>query len=203
MGGPDYRFNYTKISCQARQGSGGCRVKCEHKLSGQRKEKVVNGVPPLVVSSPLPDTTTEDRDIRERPAIIQPVQEVIVGNKPVKVCLECSEKKPICARGLCGACYARLSKEGTLDDRYPAKKPQKVRADKGKAQPSRKSVRPITAEPLPVFEETADAPGGVVIVLQFNDRDQGLLLALQGEAEAARRRLADHILYLLEQQVVS
>mgnify|MGYP006967049651 CR=1 FL=1 len=40
--------------------------------------------------------------------------------KPIRACADCGRAAPIMGRGLCGACYRRHKKAGTLDTNHPA-----------------------------------------------------------------------------------
>lgn len=103
MGDQPGAKNYYRSSCALRVRSGGCGIKCARKM-------------PKVV-----------------PAAVEPVKPVevvepVVVDKPAKKrdrvapCANCERVMSLAARGLCGRCLDRLTKDGTLDDLYPSKK---------------------------------------------------------------------------------
>lgn len=47
-------------------------------------------------------------------------QEEPMTQKPIRACADCGRAAPIMGRGLCGACYRRHKKAGTLDTNHPA-----------------------------------------------------------------------------------
>lgn len=147
--------------------------------------------------------------------------------KMAKGCLDCgSTEKKIIGRGLCGGCYARLKKAGTLDELYPL---AALPAEKPVEETPVKPVVEEEQEPTPPAMETAptepvrfppdfsaikhtafvhdpenrrlfNLPPNQVL-LTFEERDQDLLQALTELAEEDRRTLPAQILCLLEKVV--
>ena len=60
------------------------------------------------------------------------------NKKPRRVCADCGRSMPIVARGLCGKCYRAHSEAGTLDEKFPAKRRGRVKAEEQPAAPSEK-----------------------------------------------------------------
>lgn len=139
------------------------------------------------------------------------------STKPIRACADCGAEKVIVGRGLCGACYPRHKKNGTLDSLYPAKQSwiKQPTMTKKKCVPIGRlnielgeaaAFSPPGVNPAPVAHPW-DFPGAVVsvqsgylsnITIPVSERDNDLLTFLEEWAEDERRTLPQQILHLLD-----
>ena len=143
----------------------------------------------------------------EKPTEAEP-QKAGKQKKTVKSCASCGRVKPVVSRGLCGACYPRHKKAGTLDQLYPAKPTsRKPVADDPVLE---KSTAPVMLQPaeksrMPYLEDAAEivAPQKTDnciarLTLRFFPRDKALYQDIIKSAEFNRRALSAEILFRLE-----
>ena len=138
--------------------------------------------------------------------------------KTVKECADCGRVMTIVARGLCGRCHGRHTKNGILDELYPAKRawekkqpgqpekaPEGWRETAGN-QPPAKDVTPN----LPVQKQQAvddTLPPATKekvdnrisrITVNFYKEDEEFLKRLRASAKSNRRELSQEIIFRLE-----
>lgn len=149
-------------------------------------------------------------------------EEESVGKNRVGKCVECLGTKTIIGRGLCGGCYARNQKAGTLD-RFQPGIGGKSRKSKSNNKPKEKKpvsvIHPETkvAEDAVVkkpaetkeelcrelmtsfFEFAPEAPQTLMLRLRDDNRDQKLREWIEKRAYNNRREVGCEIISILEQ----
>jgi len=127
----------------------------------------------------------------------------------IDTCLEC--KRPdmaIVGRGLCGKCYHKFKKAGTLDENYPPVGGHKQKTNSTVDTPTKTKPAPA-AKPVKQPKQSRDfadmfRPNPIeegestVVPLHFTARDHDLLSFLETWATDERRTLDQQILAVLD-----
>jgi len=134
-----------------------------------------------------------------------------MAKKPVRVCLKCSDERPIIGRGLCGKCYFQEKSAGTIDENYPPTRkrgPNKPKVEKNVEQSTKAPMEQL-ADDLK-DQEAASVPGrdlaapmqppvvDTSIMVYFGDRDLARFKDIVAAADRNRRSLGDEILFRLD-----
>jgi len=130
------------------------------------------------------------------------------GQKPKKkkhqtfrACAECGAEKRIISRGLCGACYPRLKKAGTLDELYPAKTQKKKAASPAKGEDHLPAATKMIDQESLIDSEPNRVPAAESVLVEMSQRDLELFEQLKRWAEDERRSIPGQILHILDKVV--
>ncbi len=121
-----------------------------------------------------------------------------MADKKFSDCAMCKELKKITARGLCGACWARAKKAGTLDNYGLSRKP----TQKDQGQRTSVAEQPLPPGRVETLRHSAD---DTVVSLasmfaeELTDRDQAVLREVIESAAQNRRTPANEVLYRIEE----
>lgn len=185
MGGPEYRTNYTMLSCNARQAAGGCRnLTCQYhekQNHAAHTSRANEGTPPE------PGVTAGETAQKTE-------EEPVTTAKTKAACLHCNKVKTIPARGLCGSCYKKMKDAGRLEEFQSGRSGDVMRSPgrKKKVAEERESVIPIN--------HPVDRPiDSDRVSLWFEgDADRQLYQEIKAAAAKERRTVEAQILYMLD-----
>lgn len=129
----------------------------------------------------------------------QPKENEVMA-KPVRICADCGESKPINGRGLCGTCYHKHKRHGTLETFIPgqAGKPIKETTSTVKEKTPVEKIITGMAESLQIGQELHSC-SAISLPLRDDERDKKIISWLEQQAYANRRELGSEILSILEQ----
>lgn len=154
----------------------------------------------------------------EKTAPEQPSPKARAANgKPSRKCAGCNTVKPIIGRGLCGNCYQKAKKAGTLLPllgSFPGKKAETAPEQPKKSEepnsggalasfapplPSPSAPPdPEPAKPLSVSVRVEEVMGSINLTFAPSERDQALLRAISMSAEEHRRATDQEILWIVQ-----
>ncbi len=121
-----------------------------------------------------------------------------MADKKFSDCAMCKELKKITARGLCGACWARAKKAGTLDNYGVSRKPA-PKGPRTKPSVAEHSLPPGRVEPLSNSVPTSVVSLAGLFAEELTDRDQAVLREVIESAAQNRRTPANEVLYRIEE----